>query len=898
MLIFHSDDYFDYLSIDGLTNASGVESEYHIKLAVKELVDNALDAGECEIGKLEENGFYVQDNGPGIDGTDEDIAYLFSINRKTYSTKGDRYPRRGAMGRGLRFVMGVVYCYKGRMTVATRGRILVLTPLKDGTKYSVVGDYQGPGTRIEIMFPESTTFYESTLEWGLHAIELSGGKIYSGPSSPHWYDEQSFYVLLNSIETNEEKIINVLKKIFGIKHQLKYRKLDDKIKQLFNSKSSKNFSESEAIAILNELQKVTKTINPKKFELVGNLKNFPYYLFKHDFFKHPNEETNIKATIPYAVEVWAKEGISYSEKDKVYFFINRTPIPITPVSFFSHKKQCIIVNININVHFSCDVPEVPLFFYVNITTPFIPRTGNSKLPKVPEKIVKDIEILFQKIIKKINREIKSPKKSETYKQDSNIALEVKSAISAQRNLLEKYFQLENLQFPEKSSLTVLRNDPFYLHNRETAVRKAQWFKDIWKKLNPEGKQIHLRRLHYKIVSQPETSRIKTHDGIPYENEDKFWNYLLEASKYARELELIDPLLIVDMRNPEPQGIFIERFDIKGDVKPMSWMLPGIDASKSGEVKLILPELEFDEKLIFNYLGPLQPVHLEIWTEKATMNDILTEICTNYKILLVQNTGYSSITGIERFLKERAFKTDKPSVILYISDYDEAGENMPIMVSRTIQHRLALEKGRGNLKDKVVAVYPIILTKEQLQQKEFQGLPKNPAKRGQGTVTELDALEAIKPGLFKKIVEENLNKYLDNQLKSKVEIALQKLKDEFRVQLNNNGRLNLKEVEDIENRLKEINHKFQPIIKKISEDINNEIEPLKEKLLSLKEEEDQISKKISEELMKKFQTMIEPKDKNLSLDDALFLSTRPYIEQTKKLVSYRTFSANKHDKTPN
>lgn len=43
MTVYHSEDYLDYCSIDGLTKASGVESTYHIKLAVKELVDNTLD---------------------------------------------------------------------------------------------------------------------------------------------------------------------------------------------------------------------------------------------------------------------------------------------------------------------------------------------------------------------------------------------------------------------------------------------------------------------------------------------------------------------------------------------------------------------------------------------------------------------------------------------------------------------------------------------------------------------------------------------------------------------------------------------------------------------------------------------------------------------------------------
>lgn len=111
------------------------------------------------------------------------------------------------------------------------------------------------------------------------------------------------------------------------------------------------------------------------------------------------------------------------------------------------------------------------------------------------------------------------------------------------------------------------------------------------------------------------------------------------------------------------------------------------------------------------------------------------------------------------MRERGLRTEKPSVILFISDFDEAGENMPVTVSRTIQHRLALMRGQGLYTDKLIAVIPIILTKKQMELPEFQSLPKNPSKRGTGTVTELDVLEASTPGKFREIVEENGRRFL-------------------------------------------------------------------------------------------------------------------------------------------
>ena len=41
------------------------------------------------------------------------------------------------------------------------------------------------------------------------------------------------------------------------------------------------------------------------------------------------------------------------------------------------------------------------------------------------------------------------------------------------------------------------------------------------------------------------------DGRPYENTTNDWAYLLQASKAARYLNLVDPAAFVDRRNPDP-----------------------------------------------------------------------------------------------------------------------------------------------------------------------------------------------------------------------------------------------------------------------------------------------------------------------------------------------------------
>ena len=91
---------------------------------LKELADNGLDSG-AEVQRRrapEGRGYFVEDDGPGIDGTPEEIARLFSIARPMVSTKLLRLPTRGALGNGLRVVAGAVLASGGSLVVITRNQ--------------------------------------------------------------------------------------------------------------------------------------------------------------------------------------------------------------------------------------------------------------------------------------------------------------------------------------------------------------------------------------------------------------------------------------------------------------------------------------------------------------------------------------------------------------------------------------------------------------------------------------------------------------------------------------------------------------------------------------------------------------------------------------------------------
>jgi hypothetical protein len=90
-----------------------------------------------------------------------------------------------------------------------------------------------------------------------------------------------------------------------------------------------------------------------------------------------------------------------------------------------------------------------------------------------------------------------------------------------------------------------QNDPFYV-GTPGSIALAQWFAELWERFG-YSTGVHLRRVHYQIVSQDQPVMLP--NGEPYENTEKCWDTLVQASGYARNLDLVDPDAFVDRRNP-------------------------------------------------------------------------------------------------------------------------------------------------------------------------------------------------------------------------------------------------------------------------------------------------------------------------------------------------------------
>lgn len=307
-----------------------------------------------------------------------------------------------------------------------------------------------------------------------------------------------------------------------------------------------------------------------------------------------------------------------------------------------------------------------------------------------------------------------------------------------------------------------QNDPFYTGTSGDWAL-GEWFAGLWNGFG-YGNNVHIRRVHYQIVSQ--RTPVLMPNGKPYENTAECWDMLNMASKVARYLQLVDPAAFTDRRNDDPVICTVSEsgqpsIRVYGNLWQDSLNLPDFPALPTYDTR--------------NFAGE-QRYHIEVWCEKSTMNDVLIPLCERYGANLQTGSGELSIMATLA-LAHRLQQANRPARIFYVSDFDPAGQSMPVAVSRKLEyfvHRYGL--------DVDVRVFPVVLTLDQVR--SYQ-LPRTPIKEterrrfgfesrhGEGAV-ELDALEALYPGELAALLSGYIEAYYDTSLGERVEAFEQEL----------------------------------------------------------------------------------------------------------------------------
>src|SRR6266567_2198089 len=238
-----------------------------------------------------------------------------------------------------------------------------------------------------------------------------------------------------------------------------------------------------------------------------------------------------------------------------------------------------------------------------------------------------------------------------------------------------------------------QNDPFYTGTPNDRAL-GEWFAHMWQQLGET--QAHIRRVHYYLVS---LGNVVFPNGKPYENTVECWDVLNIASKAARYLQLVDPAAFNDRRTPE---VMVYAPDARVSMPSVTVFSPTYSLGMRLPDFPHLPMYSVD-----GYSSP-QPYHLEIWCEKSTMNDVLGPLCQRYGANLQTGMGEMSITAALS-LVYRLQQSGKPARILYVSDFDPAGQSMPVAVSRKIEYFV---RTMGIELD--VRLFPVVLTLDQVQ----------------------------------------------------------------------------------------------------------------------------------------------------------------------------------------
>lgn len=368
---FERADWTSFRTVDGLQQKAGVAQSKLRRLVLKELVDNALDAGaSVRIGHLSGDGYFVEDGGSGIEGQPEEIARLFSIARPMVSTKLLRLPTRGALGNGLRVVAGAVLASDGFLVVTTCNRRIELHPERDGsTTVATVTPVDFPvGTRIEIGFGPAIPEDANAFGWAVAAIQMARGHSYQGKSSPWWYDGPQFHELLSA--SGAVPVRELVARLDGCTGG---RAGEIVAEAGLGRMARADISRAQADTLLKVARKYAREVKPNRLGAVAA------DLFPDGAYAASSGEVLFGiepcAAIPFVVEAWAAESAAM----RITACVNRTPI--TGDIHASRDKRKIDL-------FGCGladtVAEAPkdknFTIWLNITTPYMPITSDGKEP--------------------------------------------------------------------------------------------------------------------------------------------------------------------------------------------------------------------------------------------------------------------------------------------------------------------------------------------------------------------------------------------------------------------------------------------------------------------------------------------------------------------------------------
>jgi hypothetical protein len=393
-LRFERQDWSLFLDPATLPQKAGCQPRNLRQLVVRELVDNALDAGAKATLQMDGVGWIVADDGPGI--APADVPRLFAVRRPLLSSKLIRLPLRGMLGNGLRVVVGAVAASQGSLVVETRGRRLVLA-VDCATGTTIVTDDQPipptPGLVVRITLgPALPSYTGRDDKLAREAIHIASyGNNYVGPSSPWWYSPKNLHQLMQLV-TPTNTTVAALGQALGFN-------IDD-------ARVARDLDLDAAGEILKKLRESSAPVLPDKLGAIGP----GAYTWRGDELSYARRTgfTRERDTeIPYVAECWAHCIRSEHRGDcsaRASLLLNRTPSSaiIHPTSGYG----TLILN-TCGMHREVTAHAGDYDVTISIITPYIELATDGKEPSL-SPFGDGIAAVVEKACKAAHRAMEKP----------------------------------------------------------------------------------------------------------------------------------------------------------------------------------------------------------------------------------------------------------------------------------------------------------------------------------------------------------------------------------------------------------------------------------------------------------------------------------------------------------
>ena len=301
------------------------------------------------------------------------------------------------------------------------------------------------------------------------------------------------------------------------------------------------------------------------------------------------------------------------------------------------------------------------------------------------------------------------------------------------------------------TLTVLavQNDPFRV-DTSARHRDGQWLAINADRLGLGERRIHLRGLHYMLVS----GVVAKPNGEPYRNNEEDWIWLINhASKAARWLGYVPFDQVIDARNTAPVIREHKRCD------------PAAQASRS-ESRSPCPTPMTSRRQCgrrgssrCNRFGSCS------MARKRALRTCSARSPQRVGADLYLPAGELTDSQLHQMAKIGA-GDGRPMVVLCFCDCDPSGWQMPISIGRKLQAFKAFQFPDLTFQVRRVALMP--------EHVRLYGLPSTPLKETERRgdkwkaamsveQTEIDALAALRPELLQQLAEQALVPFFDRTL---------------------------------------------------------------------------------------------------------------------------------------